>query len=137
MDSESERRAGPDGAEGIAFVALSALPGSFERVAEWVAVIAEDLPGLIGARVLFDLRALHDELPSIGYLEQLAEVLFPLLQNATDVRCALLVALQPHLWRARFFESITSRGRVQFRAFTAKADAIAWLSENECPPPAA
>ncbi len=119
----------------MVLVVLPELPRSFDSVAEWSALLLEDSPQLHGSRVLIDLRALADEPPTIGYVEQMAEVLAPLLRTLVDARCAILVSAEPLLWRARLFESLTSRSSARFRAFTEREVAVAWLSERDPLPP--
>jgi CheY-like chemotaxis protein len=114
--------------EDVLYIAVSELPQSFNRVADWVQRVSEAQMRSTGVRAVVDFSRLPPgQLPSISYLQELAEVLRPLLAGTASARCALVVPDQPLLWRARLFESITSGSRICFRAFERLDEAREWL----------
>lgn len=115
-----------DAERGVLYVVVSA-PLSVDGVREQVGVLLADdrfhpdLRGFINARFWIG------PLPSIDDLNELAQVLRPVLLVPVRRRCAILVRTPELLDRARLFEHLTSDTFVHFRSFDDNREANAWL----------
>lgn len=115
----------------VFYIAVAALPETFERIEEWVALVVGEHAFMLGMRGVVDMSNLDpDRVPPANYVERLVEVLRPLMLAARNTRCAVIVPEGGLFWRARLFETLSSESRVQFRAFQRTADAMEWLNSK-------
>jgi hypothetical protein len=102
-------------------------PWTPKAVREWVQILLADPAYSPGMRGMLNLRFAAGPLPDVATTQQLAEAMAPLTSLPVRTRWAVLVGSDAMLARIRLFETFTSAGSIQFRAFTNDAEAMQWL----------